>query len=211
MDHNNPDTLYTGVINDKEFGGVFISRDAGLTWHQINAGLGERDVFSLRQTDSGALVVGTNRGIFSMPDPVRNPNAAWSPLNVLMTEKMAPKAVRKAGNLKMVNKPAYVRGELSAHVADVHVRPGKWYAATSIGLFQSSDQGATWRGGAIQGQQDFLAVGEGEPGDRVADRRSVRREITVERAGRPAGDRANEIELGHGSTAGGEVGDGRCR
>jgi len=143
VDHNNPDTLYTGVINDKEFGGVFISRDAGLTWGQINAGLGERDVFSLRQAENGALVAGTNRGIFTIPDPIRNPNAAWTPLNVVMTEKMAPKPVRKAGNLKMVSKPVYVRSELSARVSDVHVRPGKWYAATSIGLLQSSDHGAS--------------------------------------------------------------------
>jgi photosystem II stability/assembly factor-like uncharacterized protein len=158
VDRNDPETLYTGVINDKEFGGVFISRDAGLTWHQINAGLGERDVFTLRQAENGALVAGTNRGIFTIPDPVRNPNAAWSPLNVVMTEKMTPRPVRKAGNLKMVSKPVYVRSELSARVSDVHVRPGKWYAATSIGLLQSSDKGATWRGGAIQGQTDFVAV-----------------------------------------------------
>jgi len=158
VDRNNPDTLYTGVINDKEFGGVFISRDSGLTWHQINAGLGERDVFTLRQAENGALVAGTNRGIFTIPDPVRNPNAAWSPLNVVMMEKMTPKPVRKAGNLKMVSKPLYVRSELNARVSDVHVRPGKWYAATSMGLLQSSDKGASWRGGPIQGQTDFVAI-----------------------------------------------------
>jgi len=158
VDRSSPDTLYTGVINDKEFGGVFISRDSGLTWRQINAGLGERDVFSLRQAENGALVAGTNRGIFTMPDPIRNPNAAWSPRNVVMTEKMSPKPVRKAGNLKMISKPVYVRGELNARVSDIHVRPGKWYAATSMGLLQSSDQGATWRGGPLQGQQDFVAV-----------------------------------------------------
>jgi hypothetical protein len=157
VDQNNSNTLYTGVINDKEFGGVFTSRDAGLTWRQINAGLGERDVFSLRQTESGALVAGTNRGIFTIADPVRHPNTSWSPLNVVMTEKMGPKPIRKAG-LKMANKPVYVRGELNSRVSDIHVRHGKWYAATSIGLLQSSDQGATWRGGPIQGQQDFLAV-----------------------------------------------------
>ena len=158
VDQNNSNTLYTGVINDKEFGGVFTSRDAGLTWRQINAGLGERDVFSLRQTESGALVAGTNRGIFTIADPVRHPNTSWSPLNVVMTEKMGPKPIRKAGSLKMANKPVYVRGELNSRVSDIHVRHGKWYAATSIGLLQSSDQGATWRGGPIQGQQDFLAV-----------------------------------------------------
>jgi len=158
VDRNNSDTLFTGVINDKEFGGVFMSRDAGLTWRQINAGLAGRDVFTLRQTETGALVAGTNRGIFTMPDPVKNPNAAWSPLNVVMTEKMAPKPVRKAGSLKMVSKPTYVRGELTARISDVHVRSGKWYAATSMGLLQSSDQGLTWKGGPILGQQDFLAV-----------------------------------------------------
>jgi ligand-binding sensor domain-containing protein len=137
---------------------VFISRDSGLTWRQINAGLDERDVFSLRQAENGALIAGTNQGVFVLPDPIRNPNAAWSPMNVVMIEKLAPKAVRKAGKLQMVSKPTYVRSTLNARVSDVNVGATKWYAATSMGLLQSSDRGATWKGGAIQGQQDFISV-----------------------------------------------------
>jgi len=31
--------MYAGLLNDKEFGGVFVSRDAGQTWMQVSGGL----------------------------------------------------------------------------------------------------------------------------------------------------------------------------
>ncbi len=48
VDRNNSNVLYAGVLNDKEFGGVFVSRDAGQTWKQNSDGLDGRDVFVLR-------------------------------------------------------------------------------------------------------------------------------------------------------------------
>src|SRR5262249_18274993 len=39
VDRSNLATLYAGVLNDKEFGGVFVSRDGGPTWKQISDGL----------------------------------------------------------------------------------------------------------------------------------------------------------------------------
>src|SRR5208337_874360 len=54
--------LYAGVINDKEFGGVFHLSHG--VWTQMSAGLGGRDVFDLAVSPDGALVAATNRGVF---------------------------------------------------------------------------------------------------------------------------------------------------
>src|SRR6476620_12227484 len=79
VDRNNSNVLYAGVLNDKEFGGVFVSRDAGQTWNQTSDGLDGRDVFVLRQAADGSLVAGTDHGVFAL----RQSAARWIPRNVL--------------------------------------------------------------------------------------------------------------------------------
>jgi photosystem II stability/assembly factor-like uncharacterized protein len=63
-----PSFLYIGVVNDKEWGGVFVSDNGGLNWAQRSAGLNGRDVFSLGQSPDGAMFAGTAHGIFRL-DP----------------------------------------------------------------------------------------------------------------------------------------------
>ena len=41
--------MYAGVVNDKTYGGVFVSADGGTRWKQIAEGLEGRDVFALAQ------------------------------------------------------------------------------------------------------------------------------------------------------------------
>ena len=48
-DEGDPNTLFVGVVNDREFGGVFVSHDGGQHWPQKSAGLDGRDVFTLQQ------------------------------------------------------------------------------------------------------------------------------------------------------------------
>ena len=64
-----------GVVNDREWGGVFSTRDGGQSWQQKSAGLGGRDVFALQQTANGALIAGTNKGMFLLD---RNSSAVAS-------------------------------------------------------------------------------------------------------------------------------------
>ena len=52
-DKNDPNSIQVGVVNDREFGGVFSTRDGGQSWQQKSAGLGGRDVFALQQTSTG--------------------------------------------------------------------------------------------------------------------------------------------------------------
>ncbi len=69
VDRDNPQRLYAGVVNDKNYGGAFVSADGGATWQQIAAGLDGRDVFALAQTKDGTVLAGTSSGIFVLDPP----------------------------------------------------------------------------------------------------------------------------------------------
>ncbi len=68
VDRNNPARLFAGVVNDKSYGGVFVSNNGGTSWDQIGegpgGGLAGRDVFALAEAGDGTVVAGTNHGIF---------------------------------------------------------------------------------------------------------------------------------------------------
>jgi len=70
VDRSNPARLYAGVVNDKSYGGVFVSTDGGETWEQTGEGLGGgldgRDVFALAQAADGTVLAGTSHGIFAL-------------------------------------------------------------------------------------------------------------------------------------------------
>ncbi len=143
-DKNDSNTIFVGVVNDREMGGVFVSQDAGQHWTQKAKGLDGRDVFTLKQTSSGELVAGTNRGMFMLP---KNGHE-WSPINDVINRTSSHTAKTKTE----------ARSILTARVNDVEITPTTWMAATSAGLFTSSNQGKSWSGGAVMGKQDFVSV-----------------------------------------------------
>jgi photosystem II stability/assembly factor-like uncharacterized protein len=153
-DQNDPNNILVGVVNDREFGGVFSTRDGGQSWQQKSAGLGGRDVFALQQVPNGGLIAGTNKGIFLLD---RN-SSQWRPINTIVTEKAAVRVAKSKKGAKKVPATIAVRSTLDARVSDIEVTPKRWLAATSAGLFSSSDQGKTWTGGAVLGKTDFVAV-----------------------------------------------------
>jgi len=154
-DSKDPNTLYIGVVNDREFGGVFSSRDGGQTWQQKSEGLSGRDVFTLKQTSNGTLVAGTNKGVFEMVPG----NLYWHPINNVVVEKPVTRTVKlKSGKTKTVTSTSSTKSVLEARVSDTDVTSNHWFAATSAGLFTSKDQGKVWMGGPIAGQQDFVSV-----------------------------------------------------
>src|SRR5205807_168057 len=65
-DNKNANVLYAGMVNDKEFGGVYVTRDAGQRWSQLSNGLNGRDVFTLAQDEKGNVYAGTNAGLFRL-------------------------------------------------------------------------------------------------------------------------------------------------
>jgi photosystem II stability/assembly factor-like uncharacterized protein len=155
-DSKDENTLYVAVVNDREYGGVFYSNDAGQHWLQKAAGLGGKDVFALKQAANGTLVAGTNRGIYSLE---RN-GSTWRPINVVVVEhtsKVVAKVAKK-GSRKAVTHTTYEKSQLEARVNDLEIGPSRWLAATSMGMFSSTDQGKMWKGGEILGQKDFVSV-----------------------------------------------------
>jgi len=153
-DHKDANTLYVGVVNDREYGGVFYSHDAGQHWLQKAAGLGGKDVFALKQASSGVLVAGTNHGIFSLEH-----NASeWHPMNVVVIEHSVKTAGKGKGSRKAATTTTFTKSQLESRVNDLELGSGRWLAATTTGIYSSTDQGKTWKGGRILGQPDFVSV-----------------------------------------------------
>lgn len=140
-DGKHPDTMYAGVVNDKTFGGVFVTEDGGKNWAQRSEGLGGRDVFSLAQADDGTVYAGTSNGIFRLNGSV------WVPDNRVVDEK--EQAVRSNGRQRRELRVAAEMSSVSvidAQVNDLSVQGPVWYAATTQGVYRSLTQGATWAG-----------------------------------------------------------------
>jgi photosystem II stability/assembly factor-like uncharacterized protein len=153
-DNKDASTLYVGVVNDREYGGVFYSHDAGQHWLQKAAGLGGKDVFALKQAPSGMLVAGTNHGMFSLDH-----NASeWHPMNVVVVEHSLKTPGKGKGSRKAATATTFTKSQLESRVNDLELGSGRWLAASTTGIYSSTDQGKTWKGGRILGQQDFVSV-----------------------------------------------------
>jgi photosystem II stability/assembly factor-like uncharacterized protein len=167
-DNKETNTLYIGVVNDREFGGVFSTHDGGQNWKQKSVGLDGRDVFTLKQASNGTLVAGTNRGMFELPSGT----TMWHPINNVVLEKTVAKTVKlKSGKTKTVTSTSSTHTVLEGRVNDTYLGSSRWYAATSAGLFTSKDEGKIWMGGPIAGQQDVVSV-QAQEGILVAATRS---------------------------------------
>ena len=153
-DKKDSGTLYVGVVNDRELGGVFISHDGGQHWTQKSAGLDGRDVFTLKQAADGDLIAGTNRGMFELGRSA----SQWSPINNIVEGKIATRTVN---GHKVTSKTA-VRSVLTARVNDLEIASSRWLAATSAGLYVSINDGKSWSGGAVLGKSDFVSVQEND-------------------------------------------------
>jgi len=153
--NTDPDTIYVGVVNDREMGGVFVSHDAGKHWTQKSMGLDGRDVFTLKETPSGELIAGTNRGMFML---ARN-SSTWSPINTIVEAKPSTRVITtKSGQKKSVPSKTEVKSVLTARVGDIEITATHWLAATSAGIYISTNQGKSWSGGPVMGKLDFVGV-----------------------------------------------------
>ncbi len=160
VDPQNPNTVYVGVLNDKRFGGVFVSKDAGQSWTQINAGLNGSDIFALAMSPSGNLLAGTNLGIYRLND------GKFEDTGDRQREK-----ARKVTHIRKQHRyvstvTTYVPdGKIDVSVSGLAFDNGVWYASTSGGVYSSGDGGLVWRGGPIQQTAGFSGIAAG--GDTV--------------------------------------------
>jgi photosystem II stability/assembly factor-like uncharacterized protein len=156
-DSHDLNTVYAAVLNDKEFGGVFVSHNGGQSWSQVSDGLAGRDVYHLAQASDGTLVASTNNGIFTLVSH----SATWRPANTIVTLKdmPQPKPSRlKSGKLVAAKPvpPVVTKSELVGRVAHIDIDGDRWVAATSRGVYVSHDHGKTWMGGPVLGESTFI-------------------------------------------------------
>jgi photosystem II stability/assembly factor-like uncharacterized protein len=141
-------TMYAGVVNDKSYGGVFVSEDAGKTWTQRSRGLDGRDVFSLAQADDGTVIAGTSHGLFRLE------GSEWKPDGkVVNTREKTVYVVRNRKRVKKTETETEKPFTIDGQVSDLSVNGPVWFAATSDGVFRSATQGATWTGPVLDQKQ----------------------------------------------------------
>lgn len=151
-DMRQPGTIYVGLVNDKAWGGVFVSTNGGLTWAQKSAGLEAHDVLSLGQSPDGTILAGTRHGIYRLNGEL------WSKvdrvsLELPVTEEppvAKPVVVRKKGaaarkvtpKVQVKKKPAPkpFDGAVFAFTRDGQ----QMFAGTQDGILKSVDGGVSW-------------------------------------------------------------------
>ncbi len=145
VDRKSPATMYAGVINDKAYGGVFVSTDMGRTWKQQSDGLHGGDVFVLTQSEDGTLLAGSSHGIF------RWDGTAWAPAGAMANPPDPPPPPAPARShargkrrrplpTKVPDDPVQLQGRVTL----LHAIGDTWFAATAEGLFRSADHGTSW-------------------------------------------------------------------
>jgi len=159
VDRVHPERLFAGVVNDKSYGGVFVSTHGGTGWERIGDGLGGgldgRDVFVLAQTPDGNVLGGTNHGIFALDASTES----WQPRNTIANTLVKTATETHYG--KRVNVEKQVKApviELESRVNALDVSGEVWLAASALGLLTSRDQGASWQGGPVMGAGSYLSV-----------------------------------------------------
>lgn len=165
VDPEDNNTLYAGLINDKQYGGVFVSRDQGTHWKQLSAGLDGRDVFSLQKAGTH-LLAGTSSGVYEWASAseagkrtttARSSVERWRPLDRIANVNVV--TVRKATKTrKAITRKVIKPGTLKTRVTSIEAHDGRWMAASTQGLFESSNSGKTWEGGPLLGHSDFTLV-----------------------------------------------------
>jgi photosystem II stability/assembly factor-like uncharacterized protein len=162
-----PARLFAGIVNDKSFGGVFVSGDGGAQWQQISDGLDGRDVFALAESPEGAILAGTNHGIFALDENASDsqdskkkmPSAVWSPRNTIQNT-IAKMAIETHQGVQVhVEKQVQDKSrEIGGRVYGLDLSGDAWLASTTAGLFTSKDKGASWQGGPVMGSVNYLSV-----------------------------------------------------
>ena len=154
--------IFAGVVNDKSYGGVFVSSDGGAHWEQMAEGLEGRDVFALAESPEGTILAGTNRGIFALEANKNTDDAPgfhWSPRSTI--ENTLVKTATETHYGKRVNIEKQVkdtRREMDGRVRALDLSGEAWLAATPGGVYTSKDKGESWQGGPVMGAGDYLAV-----------------------------------------------------
>jgi photosystem II stability/assembly factor-like uncharacterized protein len=154
--------IFAGVVNDKSYGGVFVSADGGAHWEQISEGLEGRDVFALAESPEGTIVAGTNHGIFALEENKESgdaPGFHWSSRSTIQNTLVKTATETHYGKRVNIEKQVKdTRQEMEGRVRALDLSGEAWLAATPGGVYTSKDKGESWQGGPVMGAGDYLAV-----------------------------------------------------
>jgi photosystem II stability/assembly factor-like uncharacterized protein len=152
--------LFATVLGDRSYGGVLAAPSAAGPWEKLAPGLEGREALALDVLPGGAVLAGTDNGIFT----TSGDGAPWRRLLTLIGGIEAqPRATDVAalsdstflaatakGLLRSVNggktwqvQSLGLGGSVSA-VARAKGQPGVALAATPFGIFRTGDLGAAW-------------------------------------------------------------------
>jgi photosystem II stability/assembly factor-like uncharacterized protein len=154
--------IFAGVVNDKSYGGVFVSVDGGKRWEQIAEGLEGRDVFALAESPEGTILAGTNHGIFALEENKGAgdaPGFHWRSRSTIQNTLV--KTATETHNGKRINIEKQVkdtRREMDGRVHAIDLSGEAWLAATPGGVYTSKDKGESWQGRPVMGAGDYLLV-----------------------------------------------------
>jgi photosystem II stability/assembly factor-like uncharacterized protein len=139
VDAKHPGTLYVGVLNDKVYGGAFVTTDEGATWQQQSEGLAGRDIFTLAQSPEGVIFAGTNDGILRLVD------GKWQATGDKVVHT-AHKVVEREHHKRVTHTVDTVQkdGSIDGRIHALHIGEGAWFATASSGVYRSTDSGASW-------------------------------------------------------------------
>jgi photosystem II stability/assembly factor-like uncharacterized protein len=154
--------IFAGVVNDKGYGGVFVSMDGGARWEQMAEGLDGRDVFALAESPEGTIVAGTNHGIFALEENKGagdTPGFHWSSRSTIQNTLVKTASETHYGKRINIEKQVKdTRREMDGRVRALDLLGEAWLAATPGGVYTSKDKGESWQGGPVMGAGDYLSV-----------------------------------------------------
>jgi photosystem II stability/assembly factor-like uncharacterized protein len=154
QDRDHPAVVYVGVVNDKDAGGVFMSRTGGLSWSHLGDGLAGNDISSLVQAPDGTILAGTGHGVYRLKDEAwqragDGDKAPASPAAGSATKKGITPVARKIvqptrAGAKRAGTPPVAQKIVDESVYGFATSNATLYAATSQGFLRSSNNGDSW-------------------------------------------------------------------
>lgn len=153
VDRKSSSTIYAGVVNDRAYGGIFVSNDHGQTWTQKSEGLDGRDVFSLGQAEDGTILAGASHGVFRLE------GNKWTPSDKVVNVTHKTTYVLQKKKKVPVDKAISVPGpDIDGRVNSIDASGNTWFLASTQGVYTSTNNGATWSGGPLLGVSDYGVI-----------------------------------------------------
>jgi photosystem II stability/assembly factor-like uncharacterized protein len=139
-DANRPGRILAVLANAPE--PVVTSEDGGRTWSDLGPGLRTDPIRSVYAAPDGAWWISLLDGGLLRYDASKK---GWKSIGTVLGEVANGEPSASGGGYKSLNNSREHARPFSEVVTDLDFNSKGWYAATSGGLFVSSDGGATWR------------------------------------------------------------------